>query len=315
MNRLQKKCLAGSAALHGLLGIILLVAPGFLSKREPESLPPITVIPSRVLDSLLTGGGKPTGAPPPPAVKIEQPLPTLPPPPPQPVAKVEPASPPPPKPPPELPKPVVKNPILPAPTVKKEPVKHVEAEPPPKAVKKQNSKTTPEKSKFDFSKVKAKPSDIKRETDKKKAVATEENDAAEAAASQARAKALAGLKGSLNSLKSNLSSPISAEPLGPGGEAFANYGQIVVSIYQNAWSIPDDVNDDSAVVQATVTIARDGTVVSARLLQRSGRSMVDKSVQRTLDAVKFIQKFPEGARDAQRTFNINFNLKAKRQLG
>ncbi|MBI5773592.1 MAG: TonB family protein [Verrucomicrobia bacterium] len=314
MNRLQKKCLASSAVLHGLLAVIVLLAPGFLSKRRPESPPALTFIPRTVLDSALSGGGSPTGAPPPPAAKIEQPVPTPPPPPQQPVAKVEPAPVPTPKPPPEPPKPVVKDPILPVPPVKKTVTKPVIVEPPPKA-QKQTTKTAPQKSPFDFTKAKTKPSDVKRETDKKKAVATEQHDAAEAAAAQARAKALAGLKSSVNSLKNNLSSPISAEPLGPGGEAFANYGQIVVSIYQNAWAIPDDVNDDSAVVQATVTIARDGTVVSARLLQRSGRSLVDKSVQRTLDAVKFIQKFPEGARDAQRTFNINFNLKAKRQLG
>jgi hypothetical protein len=39
---------------------------------------------------------------------------------------------------------------------------------------------------------------------------------------------------------------------------------------------------------------------------------VDKSVQRTLDRVTFIAPFPEGAKDKQRTYTINFNLKAKR---
>jgi hypothetical protein len=42
---------------------------------------------------------------------------------------------------------------------------------------------------------------------------------------------------------------------------------------------------------------------------------VDASVQRTLDRVKFIAPFPEGATEKERTYIINFNLKAKRMLG
>ena len=65
----------------------------------------------------------------------------------------------------------------------------------------------------------------------------------------------------------------------------------------------------------TVTIRNDGKVIAARIIRRSGETQVDGSVQRTLDRVSFIAPFPEGAKEKDRIYTINFNLKAKRLLG
>ena len=97
--------------------------------------------------------------------------------------------------------------------------------------------------------------------------------------------------------------------------AYANYAAVVKSVYEQAWVPPDDAHNDEANVKVTVTIARDGTVISARILTPSGDAGVDASVQRTLDRVTFIAPFPEGATEKERTYTINFNLKAKRSLG
>ncbi|MBU6410693.1 MAG: energy transducer TonB, partial [Verrucomicrobia bacterium] len=78
---------------------------------------------------------------------------------------------------------------------------------------------------------------------------------------------------------------------------------------------PDNAQNDEANVKVTVTIARDGTVVSARIIGPSDDPGVDASVQRTLERVKFIAPFPEGSTEKERTYTINFNLKAKRMLG
>ena len=119
------------------------------------------------------------------------------------------------------------------------------------------------------------------------------------------------------SLSEDLSSSTSIEmPNGNShGEAYASYAQVVKSIYEHAWLVPDDTASDDAITKATVTISNDGTVVSARIVGPSGDSVVDKSVQRTLDRVTFIAPFPDGAKEKQRTYTINFNLKAKRLLG
>ena len=51
MNRLQKKCLFASLALHGLLLTIVIVGPAFLPRKpQPPNLPILTVIPSKLID-------------------------------------------------------------------------------------------------------------------------------------------------------------------------------------------------------------------------------------------------------------------------
>ena len=96
--------------------------------------------------------------------------------------------------------------------------------------------------------------------------------------------------------------------------AAANYAQVVKSVYEQAWTPPDDTASDDANIKVRVTIASDGTVVSAQVLDTSGDASVDRSVQNTLDRVQFIAPFPSGSTDKERTYLINFNLKSKRQM-
>jgi len=103
---------------------------------------------------------------------------------------------------------------------------------------------------------------------------------------------------------------------GPGGEAYANYAQYVKTVYTRAWLVPPGLDVEDATVVASVTIARDGTVLSARIIRGSGHPDVDASVQRTLDRVRTIgREFPAGSREDRRTFTIHFNLRAKRLTG
>jgi TonB family protein len=60
---------------------------------------------------------------------------------------------------------------------------------------------------------------------------------------------------------------------------------------------------------AEVTIARDGTVVQARIVRFSGNVAVDDSVQMTLDRVRRLVPLPANAEEDQRTVTINFNAK------
>jgi len=94
---------------------------------------------------------------------------------------------------------------------------------------------------------------------------------------------------------------------GPGGEAFANYSQVVISIYQQQWIKPIGI-EQTATVKATVIIARDGRVISARITKLSGNRTVDESVEQVLQRVKTVAPFPEGATDTTRTFDLSFEL-------
>jgi TonB family protein len=124
----------------------------------------------------------------------------------------------------------------------------------------------------------------------------------------------------ISSTARNLRDDVSAATIdtnygpGGGGEAYANYDQVVKSVYQHAWVLPDtDVED--AIVKVRVIIARDGTVRSSQIVRTSGNAIVDTSIQRTLERVTFVAPFPEGAKDKERTFPLSFSLKAKRLLG
>ncbi len=118
----------------------------------------------------------------------------------------------------------------------------------------------------------------------------------------------------LQKLKGNLKPGITIDMPGNSSVAYADYGQAVKSVYDQAWSLPANIANDDENVIVNVTIASDGTVVSARIVTPSGDANVDASVQRTLERVKFIAPFPNGAEEKERPYTINFNPKAKRIL-
>ena len=82
--------------------------------------------------------------------------------------------------------------------------------------------------------------------------------------------------------------------------AYANYASVVKSIYDRAWTLPDSIANDDANVKVTVTIASDGTVISARIIERAGDAPVDASVQ-THFGSRHLHRAISGRRDGQGT--------------
>ena len=302
MNRVQKKCLIASLALHALLCAILLVGPAFLSaNHNGVDQPTLEVIPAKIVDSLFSGGGNPKAKLPAAQTVVE---------PPAPVQQVET------RPPDPTPKPPQVKEQERKPAVEKiKPSKdNVEKEPPQKPEIKVSTtvvKRTSEKDKEEKARAEAEA----------KAKAQAEAKARAKVESDARRRTTQQLESRLNSafesLSKNLSSGTTIEPLGPGGEAYADYGQVVKSYYDQAWIDPEDVSEDAATVKVKVVIRRDGTVISDPIQKRSGVPALDKSVQNALDRVRLrgLPPFPEGAKESQRVYIINFNLKAKRLVG
>lgn len=282
MNRLEKKCAITSAALHALLLVTLLAGSAFFSghKKEPSA---VVLQFIKASDLPGSGGGNPNAdpAPPPPPAEQTPPTPT-------------------PAVPPEVKREEIKTPD---PIKPRDPVKPT--------VKDTPTPATPPKHQ-----VKVNTTLVRRTTNTLAQVQAQK-ERAERAAAAARATAqraaLANtLRGSANSLGKNLSQATTIDTFGPGGEAYANYGLIVREFYDRAWLVSDALGDEDSTVKVTVVIARDGTVLSARINKPSGVPALDKSVQKTLNDVKYIVPFPEGAKDTERRFDINFNLKAKR---
>jgi len=136
---------------------------------------------------------------------------------------------------------------------------------------------------------------------------------------QAPSKDLQALKSTVSSLRQGLSSSTAIEemPAGPrgGGVPYANFYDGVKKIYSDAWLLPDGVTDDSATVTASVTIARNGEVLDAKIVVRSGNTQVDETVAATLRRVRFAVPLPASAKEDQRTVRIKFNVRAQRLIG
>ena len=297
MDRLQKKCFVASAGLHLLLLVILLIGPAFVASRsQPDNMPVLDFVPLRTVDALISGGGNPDAKPPPaPLVEKPLPVPPAPAPPPQPEKVRVPD-------PPKEPKPEVKPP-----------------DPKPDSFEPSNVRKT-NKVVIDFTPVTRPVRDAKADA-KARADAQAREEAREHASLEAdrRHRASAAFGNALNSLEEGRSSGTKVELLGPGGGGvpYANFLQAVKSAYARAWILPDGVTDDNATVDVSVTIARDGTVVpgSSRITRASGVVAVDRSVQVTLDRVKWAAPLPDDAKENQRTVTITFSVKAKRLLG
>ncbi|HZL41749.1 MAG TPA: TonB family protein [Verrucomicrobiae bacterium] len=284
MNRLQKKCLVGAACFHLLLALILLVGPGFLSSREKmQDMTVLDFVPVKTVDALMSGGGNPKGSLPPP---------------PAPVMPVAPAPP--------VPGPAVMEKAPPEPDPKPVEVKASVPEPDslelsPKPKRKLQITTTPVKR----SAVSNQVSSDTRARDQAREQAREMADARRATAA-AFGQAVAGIQGGLSG-----STSIELKGPGGGGLPYANWLQAVKSVYDRAWVLPEGVTDDSATTTASITIARDGRVISATVKRFSGNSTVDHSVQMTLERVRYAAPLPDDAKEDQRTVTINFNAKTK----
>ena len=74
---------------------------------------------------------------------------------------------------------------------------------------------------------------------------------------------------------------------------------------------------DEPVVEVEVVIAKDGTILSQRIVKKSGRRELDNSIQNTLNRLIKTKapRFPEGSTDEKRPFKINFNLTEKLSVG
>jgi TonB family protein len=197
------------------------------------------------------------------------------------------------------------TPEPPTPVVKAvEPVKPPETMPPEDLTKEDNS-----------------PKPLKHEIqpDLKKVVRNNPNVPDTSAADAAKEKRLRdarllAIRKATSAIKENSSSSTTVDMPGASSVAYANYASIVKSVYTQAWRPPDDTASDDANVKVTITIANDGRVISAHIVGASGDAGVDNSVQKTLDYVQQIAPFPDGATETERTYTINFNLKARRQM-
>lgn len=301
MNRLQKKCLIATAGFHLLLVLTLVFGSAFFTARpRPQDTHVLDVIPANIVEAAFNSGVKNAQRPaaqPAPQIPIVQP--------PAPLPKPQP------RPEPPQPKPQPK-PEPPAP--KPEPVKHSE----PKPDKAPQPEPKPEVTKTPQPEPKPAPKpephkivpNLHRVTRHASADAAAKRAAQAAREEKARLKAIAA---AASSIKANASSSTEVEMPGVSSESYANFKDALASLYYNAWTPPDNPANDSAITKVRIVIARDGKVISAKVIGPSGDAQVDASVRRAIDRVSSVPPLPGG--ESQRTVILNFNLKTKRMIG
>ena len=311
MSRLEKKCLMASGGMHGFLVLLLVFGSAFFTAEKPHTLPVLNVVPTRLVDAALAGGGgNPNLAPTQDRIKGDTLNPVTPPSQPDPPKQQPPKREDPPVQRPEPPKaetPKKADPVKPLPkqAVVKEPVKPADE---PKRSIVSELKTIDHS---DAKKEKAKEEAEAREAARKAANARAQK------AAQLSAELQKALSGSLDRMKTGFNDGVAVDVGGPGGEAFADYKMFVQMAYENAWVITPELTDDSFVALIRVTIARSGRIVASRIIRPSGSSTMDRTVQRAMDRVRVdgLPPFPSGATDSERSFTIEFNLKSKNRTG
>ena len=295
MDRTQKKCVLASFGVHSLLIVLLLVGPAFFwrSKEVVDNSPILDFVAFKTVDEAASGDGNPKAAMP--SAELPKPLPSQP------------------KPPEPKPDPVVKPENEPKP---KKIVPEVQKEPSAKQLVNPEALEPIEK--------KTKVRDVSTTLVTRKDNQAEKKKQAEQAAkaeakkqADARRRMADTITEAANNLGGELSSSTKIELRGPGGGGipYANFLQAVKSVYTRAWVVPDGVTDEQATATATVLIARNGDVVNARIISFSRNSDVDRSVQATLDRVKWAAPLPDNAVEDQREVTIRFNVKARRSIG
>jgi TonB family protein len=271
MNRMQKKCVVASTGFHLLLVLILFIGPAFLSSNKESENRPLIDFIPLKTIDEALAGGG-TPNPRPPQAEPQPPAPQPPTATPQP-EQVKPVDP---------PKPQPRDP--------------------------DSFDTKPAKKLPDVSLKKVtRPKDNKNAKQQASANANAQTDQRETQLAKAAQNAA-------RTLREGLSSSTNVElPDGPGGGGmpYANFLDALKKIYTDAWLLPDGVTDDSATATASVTIARDGRVLDARVIAPSGNALADQSVEAVLRRVTHAVPLPEGAKESQRTVKIKFNVKAK----
>lgn len=278
MDRLAKKCVIASGIMHGTLVVLLLVGPAFLGSNDTTLDPKeiIDFIPFKTLEQSVSGGGNPN---------VEQQA---------------------------------------APPIIQQPQAQQQQSPPPQhrqetpGRRQETRQAEPVKDEPKAEETGWKPSDkIKVNLKQTTRGSTDRNvkSASPTARDNSQSKNIAS---AINNIRSGASGSVKIDEFrgpGGGGVPYAGFNQALISSYMRAWLVPGDAVDSVAKVVAVITLKNDGTVISARIERRSGNAELDQSVQRALDKVSYVAPFPEGSKESQKTFWLEFDPKAKRMVG
>jgi TonB family protein len=300
MTRLSKKCFLFSAGMHGALLLILVASSAFRSKPHNTELPILPMIPANIVDGATSVSGSRTAPQPAPPAPVQAPV-----------------APPVPQPTPPRPQPVVERTVPVLPTPKREvPRERVEPQhsdegelPPPKPVKHRPVKTREIVPTFD---------PVNPRTARK--ISHDQAEEESHNTQRERNRRLNRIASALNAMATEVKHSGAAGtavdmPGQADGPAFADYKTVIYNVYHQRWIVPDSTGSTTAATDVKIIVSRDGSILSAEIINPSGDRALDRSVDRVLQAVRQLPPFPAGAQEAQRTFLLRFDLESKEGSG
>ncbi len=310
MDRLKKKCFAGSLAAHGAILLVMIFASAFFTSHQQMEavITPFTMV--AISDA-------PSSSPNP---SIEAPAPSGPITPPQPerpdkeaVAVVEPVV--------RVRKPQRKPEVKPEAKPEEEPSKEEPSKEPVAESDHGTLPKQPDKSKTGSKHPRTKPKphtptvDLNRRADRRvQPVETDNGDSQAQKADQERRAALANsFNDAVKTIGTQGSGATEIAMPGIVGPAFANYSHLIFSKYKLRYDQEvlkaGEFATGNLSARVSITITRDGTVVSHKITASSGNRALDKLIRQVLDQVRTVAPFPPETHDTERTFEIIFNLK------
>ena len=203
-------------------------------------------------------------------------------------------------------------PVKPVEQPKQEPIKVEPVKPQPRVVEsfdltrtktiKSNEKPKEEAPKFNLKEAKSKVVKVAPETSSR----TENTNRQDAERATQLAKLLENTRQTLAGTGTRID--IITDGGGEGGSAQMSYDLAVAKIFEREFQRrPVPYRNNEPAVEVEVVVRRDGSV-TGRILRKSGRAQLDRTVQQVLDSTRKVIPFPEHFKSQTRTIKINFNL-------
>ena len=295
MDRLKKRCFAGSLIVHGGLLLLVIFGSAFFVSNEPTEAKENFMTLVRLTDLPSSSPNKASEAAPPPQVHRE----TQPPPAAEP--RVHAAKPPP-------------KPGKPDPEENEEPLPATNNG---TRSKPHETKKSSHAHAADPARTNAATFNLKNLVHRKVTKPADTSDESTARDEERRA-----IAGAFRDAKRNIeqNSSGSTDIAMPNlGAAFGNYREAIYNVYKTRYDQEvlqaGEFATEAVSVKVAITISRSGKVTESKIITLSSNPKMDRLIRRVLSQIEFIAPFPSEAKDSERTFEIQFNLKPNGQLG
>ena len=90
---------------------------------------------------------------------------------------------------------------------------------------------------------------------------------------------------------------------------FGSYNTMIQDAFHGQWTQPQNISSNTLLARTRITIAPDGRIISARIVDQSPMPEMNNSVAKALQSVSRLRPLPRGIAKGNYTILIRFELK------